>query len=734
MNEKTINDQHTIICHFLEKQRLKEALLQLESFLWQCSDWNIKDRVEQIQSAYNLMLQYFRQGADDQQRSTVYQKLLTDTWEIADQAQMIMLNDASTHQTFEYCRKFKSGELKKLGLQQILYILESHNDNLAVAKLVSPDQVDSTLKSYEEALKNMFLQTWTNFSWSSEDEENAKAILHSETTPVNGKCILTSSVTLSLMECFDIKKMMWLTEAYQNENMHIKQRALIGIIIAIHIYKSRILLYPKFCAKMSALEENTTLQTDVSQLNLQFLLSQETEKIDRKMREEIIPGMMKSVKKMEEFNLDMDAPDEENNGLNPDWKKAIEESQLDKSLIEMNNLQAEGADIYMSTFTPLKGYAFFREIQNWFYPFDKSHSSVIKMVDEKQGDNDTVLNVILSSSALCNSDKYSLYLTVGQLPPPQQKMILSQLGSQEMEMLKEQMNEPQSLAKLAQEISNQYLHDLYRFFKLYPRHYEFRDIFKEKLQLFKLPILDDILYDSANLYYMTEFFFKKERWEEASDILQSLADLGTDNTHADLYQKQGFAFQKQKRYAEAISAYQKADAIVADNVWTNRQLAICYRLTHNYPQAISYYRKAAAVDPDNRNIIYYMASCLAENKEYDEALNHFFKLDFIENDSVKAWRGIAWCSFAKKKNEQAMKYYQKIMEKKPTFLDYLNAGHVAWAMKEVDKAVTYYGKSHQIFNGDKQQFIDLFNKDKELLLEHQILESDIPLILDIVLS
>lgn len=734
MNEKTINDQHTIICNFLAEKRLKEALLQLESFLWQCSDWNIKSHVEEIQSAYTLMLQYFRQGVDDQKRNTVYQKLLTDTWEIADQAQMIMLNEASTHQVFEYSRKFKSGELKKTGLTQILYILESHSDNLAVAKLVSTDQVDSTLKVYEEALKNMFLQTWTNFSWSTEDEENAKAILLSSTTPVNGKCLLVSSVTLSLMECFDIKKMMWLTDAYQHENLLIKQRALIGLIIAMFLYKSRILLYPKFCAKMDTLEEDSSLKEDVSQLNLQFLLCQETEKIDRKMREEIIPGMMKSVKKMEEFNLDMDTSDEENNGLNPDWKKAIEESELDKKLIEMNNLQAEGADIYMSTFTPLKGYPFFREIQNWFYPFDKTHSSVIKMVNEKEGDNDTVLNVILSSGALCNNDKYSLFLTVGQLPPAQQKMILSQLGSQEKEMLKEQLNENQDSGKLAQEISNQYLHDLYRFFKLNPRHYEFRDIFDEKLQLFQLPILNKMLYDSNNLYFMTDFFFKKERWQEASDILQELIDLGTNNTNADLYQKQGFAFQKQKKYLEAISAYQKADAIVADNAWTNRQLAICYRLSRNYQEAITYYRKAAAVDPDNRNITYYMAICLAENKEYDEALNHFFKLDFIENDSIKAWRGIAWCSFAKKKNEQAIKYYNKILDKKPTFLDYLNAGHVAWAMKEVDKAVTYYGKSHQTFNGDKQQFIELFNKDKDLLLEHQILESDIPLILDIVLS
>lgn len=39
MNEKTINDQYAYIRTLLEDKRLKEALMQLESLLWQCPDW-----------------------------------------------------------------------------------------------------------------------------------------------------------------------------------------------------------------------------------------------------------------------------------------------------------------------------------------------------------------------------------------------------------------------------------------------------------------------------------------------------------------------------------------------------------------------------------------------------------------------------------------------------------------------------------------------------------------------
>ena len=38
MNEKTINEQYAYIRTLLEEKRLKEALMQLESLLWQCPE------------------------------------------------------------------------------------------------------------------------------------------------------------------------------------------------------------------------------------------------------------------------------------------------------------------------------------------------------------------------------------------------------------------------------------------------------------------------------------------------------------------------------------------------------------------------------------------------------------------------------------------------------------------------------------------------------------------------
>ena len=56
MNEKTINEQYAYIYSLLEDRRLKEALIQLESLLWQCSDWDLRTRLEQLQTSYKYMM------------------------------------------------------------------------------------------------------------------------------------------------------------------------------------------------------------------------------------------------------------------------------------------------------------------------------------------------------------------------------------------------------------------------------------------------------------------------------------------------------------------------------------------------------------------------------------------------------------------------------------------------------------------------------------------------------
>ena len=95
MNEQLILRQYQQITELLNERRLNEACTQLESFVRDCNNWALTNRLEQTQTAYRYMLQYMRQGMTDPNRYDLHKKLLADTWEIADQARVLMLDKVS---------------------------------------------------------------------------------------------------------------------------------------------------------------------------------------------------------------------------------------------------------------------------------------------------------------------------------------------------------------------------------------------------------------------------------------------------------------------------------------------------------------------------------------------------------------------------------------------------------------------------------------------------------------
>lgn len=729
MNEEVINEQYKYIYQLILDKRLKEAFAQLESYLWNCPDWSLKTRLEQVQTSYNYMLQYLRQGIDDPERKKLYLKLLTDTIEIADRAHIAWLRGASNRYYHVWNIQQKE-DIASHTTEELVHTLESFQDDLAISGLLSDSNLDEVLKRHEDALRSLFILTWDNISWTPEDRTNAQAMLDSELLPVNDLCLFTSAVTLSLMDCFDLAKLHWLMDAYQHPNVQVSQRALVGMAFIFHIYASRLELYPELNGRLYLFTQDSSLGTDLVRIQKQITLSQETEKIDKKMREEIIPEMLKNIPPMRNTKFGFEDPDEEKDDINPDWASAIENSDLGEKLREMNELQMEGADVYMSTFAQLKNYPFFREPHNWFYPFDKQHSAVIKEF-RQSGATGSILNLILESGFFCNSDKYSLFFTMQHIPQAQRDMMIGQLTEQQVEELGDRSN-AQTLKKFSERpetVSNQYIHDLYRFFKLNQKRNEFRDVFKEDIRLTDIDALLG-LFNANDLTDLANFFFRKKHWEEAANLFDEVSSEDL-NEAAEGLQKYGYALQKLKNYERAIIFYQRADLLKPDNLWTLRHLANCYRLNRNFEEAVNYYRKVEAIEPEDPKILFYIGSCLAELSQLDEALNYFFKLDFLESDCIKAWRGIGWCSFLTDKYEQASKYYDKVIEKKPLATDYLNAGHAAWASGNIERTISLYSKATELF-GNRNQFLEMFAKDRDILLEKHIHEDDIPLVLDMI--
>lgn len=128
-------------------------------------------------------------GVEDPERKKLYQRLLADTLEITDQARITLLDSVSSHYYHQY-RTRRTEELSPLTLEMLIHTLESFNDDLAVSGFISDQNMDEVLKRHEDNLRILFLQTWTNSNWSTEESTTAQSMLQSELLPVNDLCLL----------------------------------------------------------------------------------------------------------------------------------------------------------------------------------------------------------------------------------------------------------------------------------------------------------------------------------------------------------------------------------------------------------------------------------------------------------------------------------------------------------------------------------------------------------------
>ncbi len=726
MDEKTLKERHQYILALLQQERLKDAIKELETTFWD----HPRDELNSIKTPYQYMLQYLLEGMQDPERYQLYRKLIQDTLAYTDRCFHAELDKISNN-IYHSKRREELPRLRNISYGSLLTQLEAFSDELAISKLVEDkSKLKMSFARHEKALSDLFLKTWLADSWSAGERDEALRFLESKLLIESDLCLLVSAVSLSLLELFDPAKFTWLIEAYKKGGLYASARALVGLVMIIHMQNQRLSFYPNLNAQISFLVEDQKTANYIHTIYLQFLQSQETEKIDKRMREEIIPEMIKNASSMKDMKFGFEEGEGEDNDHNPDWQDALENSPLGDKIREINELQLQGADVYMSSFATLKGYPFFYSIQNWFYPFEKRHSAVYYEFghDTNKG---SIVDLILNSGLFCDSDKYSLCFTFLHIPKSQRDMMLSQLTEQQMGGLDEEQKamKLQELSAKPDIISNQYIHDLYRFFRLYRFKQDFKDIFRTTLKLHNLPQFKYMAQNTHYLSQLADFFLKNEHYERAIEVYKQM--MLSKELSFELFQKKGYCHQKLGQYEEAIQSYIKADTIKSDNLWTNRHLATCYRISKQYDKALYYYEAVEKVQPNRLSNLFYLGMCHTALGAYDTALQYFFKMDYIKGDNKRTWRAIAWCSFICGKHEQAKKYYQKILASKPVAIDYLNAGHVEWALGELQEAVNYYKLAIQALDS-KDEFIELFQKDQAYLIKQGIPEQDIPLVIDLL--
>lgn len=387
----------------------------------------------------------------------------------------------------------------------------------------------------------------------------------------------------------------------------------------------------------------------------------------------------------------------------------------------------EGADVFMSTFSQLKTFPFFNRFVNWLYPFTPKHPEIASIMSKME--NSKFVHTLSKSAFMCNSDKYSFVMSIGQMPDSYKNMMSSaieaEIGQFDEVQKDEALVQPD---RVREHESNRYIQDLYRLMKLHRNKTDLPDFFNWKLDFYNKSFFGTVMEDTNGLRNIAEYYFAKNHLEIAAEIFQRLLEEKKDD--AELYQKAGFCFQKMGNYEEALNLYRSADIINGNHTWTLRKIALCYRNLKQPEKAIQYYKQVENLQPEDTGIQLNIGHCQFEMGNYDEALKSYFKVEYLKPGNSKVWRPIAWISFITNKFDQAQKYYAKIIQNAPREHDYINAGHVEWVLGNRKVALLEYKNAVGLQNGSLTLFMDVVNEDKKVLLEKGVPADDIPLMLD----
>ena len=408
MTLQEINKAYNRIIGSLDSKELKNAFDSIQALISGSREISFQDKLNELQDTYKYMLRYRIEGAKDPMQEQIYNKIQTSSYELADRIKHKAMAIESPLAFYSRRRSL-----------QVQPNVTFENLHLQLSK----HYATGNRAEYDAMLIVLFNKIWVSDPFTVEDAAVIKNILFDNELPFTAGCQIVSSLTLGLQAAFDPEKMMLLFDAANHGNEEIKVRALISILLTLYTYRKRTALYPQIINRLDALSEVPGFTKAIRTITLRFILARETEKITRKLQNEIIPEMMKlSPKISNKINLKDITPEQLGEEMNPEWENIFADSSLGKKMEEFSELQQEGADVMHSTFVHLKSFPFFRELSNWLLPFTTEHSSFGDRFNQNNGEKQ-MLDSMTLAAFMCNSDKYSLYFSMMQLPEEAKKMI-----------------------------------------------------------------------------------------------------------------------------------------------------------------------------------------------------------------------------------------------------------------------------------------------------------------------
>lgn len=589
----------------------------------------VLSETERVEETYRHLRQFLIDGIPDPGREDIYRSLVARLRSLASEYLFIVNEDRLD----PFFSDYRLQKVRNRSVADLADDLAKADYRLDMARVTEADTTQFERKK-EDALSALFLKIWSLPPWASDDRKKILDLLESDESSFETRSQIITALLLGLLKFYDPGKFFILLRGYENlTDSRLAARALTAIVLVLARHSNLVLYDPEVKGALESLSDSILTYTRLREVVMTLIRTRDTDRVTREMTEAFNTTMKNiSPELLEKMSREGISIDSGETGMNPEWEKLMQDKEIEKKMQAINDMQLEGMDVMMQTFSRLKSFPFFSTLPNWFLPFKTGHTAISPLFEQFDA---TGFEAMADATDMCASDRYSFALGLLQMPASRRNMVSATLGAQ-LESIRDLLKDKENIRKKPEFASEAlvFARDLYRFAKLYPRKKDFYDPFEQPINFLRLPVLVSLLEEDELILAAADFYFRHGYYPQALNLYQHLTTLGEGA--ASIYERSGYCCQMQGDFQNALENYEKADlfssAVNPSTTWLLKKLAFCNKALGYYGKAAEYYRKVLERNPDDLNLEYHLASVLLRAGETKQAREILAKINYLNPD------------------------------------------------------------------------------------------------------
>lgn len=230
---------------------------------------------------------------------------------------------------------------------------------------------------------------------------------------------------------------------------------------------------------------------------------------------------------------------------------------------------------------------------------------------------------------------------------------------------------------------------------------------------------------------LKEYDYALANSAEREDILNSLERIWQKKVDeypqdAEAHANLGVVLQKQKRYIEALTEYQKAEQLNPSNLNTKINIGTLFQEQKKYNEAINTYDNILKIQPYNAKVLVYKAECLKALNRNEEAVNLYKTALNIEPKNTQIKAQLYDLLKDSMSTEELLAFLYKNVQNSPMNADsYYEFAYELHKANKIDDAIVYYLETIKLDNKKIDAYINLsqaYRQKKNYLDAYQVIQ------------